>query len=144
MRGIIIVVTTILAVTLTCCAKYAVTQDEFDDPVEKLTSEKREHREQGKKEILEKRKETIEKLLSLVEDTWLKKENRAAVVTAIEVLGELRAEEAVPTLSKMLLYGVKGDIHDVTEDPRSNPYTGTRPVVKDSTADLLLRHGYHL
>ena len=42
----------------------------------------------------------------------MRRKDRAAVVTAIELLGELRAREAAPTLVQMLLFGKDADIHD--------------------------------
>lgn len=83
-----------------------------DDPLEKILSGDKNKIKEGKMEILKHRKEQIEGLLKIVNDTKLRTKNRGAMVAAIELLGELRAEESVPVLVQLLLFGKKGDIHD--------------------------------
>ena len=113
-----------LIVFLICCVEHAETQDESNDPVEKLLSSASKKRLEGKKEILEQRKKLIERLLKLVKDPELKKKNRAAVVAAIELLGELRAEEAVPVFMNMLLFAAREDVYDREDDPRDSTTHG--------------------
>lgn len=82
------------------------------DPFKKLFTNAIGAREEAKKIIIGKRKEIIEKLLKLVKDPDIVKKDRAAVAAAIELLGEYRAVEAVPVLSKMLLFDSSGEVCD--------------------------------
>jgi hypothetical protein len=66
----------------------------------------------GKAQIVAERKRCIAQLLAIIKSTELRKNNREAVLAAVELLGRLRAEEAAPVLTEMLLFGWRGDITD--------------------------------
>ena len=114
MRGFLPTVTVALTFVLFCMTAYS--EDRPDDVLEKLLSGKPDVVDRGKTELLAQRERQIGRLLEIVNDATLKK-NRAAFLAAVEVLGELRAEQAAPALTRFLLVGKKMDIHDRYEDP---------------------------
>lgn len=102
----------LIASALLLWAPSGTSQGVTKGPLAKIISEKRTLREEGKKEIRTRRKEVIGELLQIVNDVDLRRENRAAVLAAIELLGELRAKEAVPVLVSLLRFGRTGTIQD--------------------------------
>ena len=69
-----------------------------------LRSESEQELRRVRESILENRRQTISRLLKIVQDSQMQKQNIPAVVNAIEILGELRAREATRTLVQMLDY----------------------------------------
>jgi hypothetical protein len=101
-----------IAVALTfaffCVARAA---QEMDEWLNKLRSQEPAVRDQAVKEALASRKTQIQALLRIVNDRGLRETNRPAVVTAVKLLGNLRAEEASAALADLLLFGERADIH---------------------------------
>jgi len=89
--------------------------------VARLRSPRAEEVDQAKAELLAERQELISELLKIVGDSELRQTNRRAVLTAIELLGDLRAAEAAEPLSDLLLYGWKSEIRDSMERGRIPP-----------------------
>lgn len=112
-----------------------------DDPLDKILSGDRNKIEEGKMEIVKRRKQQIEELLKIVNNITLRTKNRGAVVAAIELLGKLRAVEAVPSLIQLLLFGKKGDIHDPGQTlrfsaPPPEAASSVRALIKIGTPSL--------
>lgn len=94
----------------------------------RLSSKEHAVREKAAKEVLASREAQVQALLTIAKDGDLRATNRPAVVTAVKLLGELRAEEATPALAGLLLFGEKADIHASMEE------IGKIPARPDSRA----------
>lgn len=70
------------------------------EPIAKIASRDASLREQGVSELVRQRKELIRGLIGILKDAgkFPSDEERGAVISAIHVLGEMRAVEAVDTL----------------------------------------------
>jgi len=84
-------------------------------------------------ELRASRASRIKGLIRIVEDPLLRVPRREVVVSAIQLLGELRAREAVRPLVGLLLYGRRADIHDL---PRRE--IGKQPEPPDAAAPAVL------
>ena len=89
--------------------------------LEKLRSPRAEEVDEAKATLLAEQKDLTRGLIAIVSDPELRQTNRHAVLSAIELLGELRAPEAAEPLCDLLLYGWKGDISDPTRFPMKFP-----------------------
>ena len=81
----------------------------------KLTSGRVEKIAQANIQIVSERNQIIGSLRSIIQDPLMREKNIAAVVAAIEILGDIRAVEAVPDLLDMIDYsrfwGAKKEPH---------------------------------
>jgi len=75
-----------------------------------IVAQDEETRTQTRQQIVKERQETIRYLLEVILSRRMQEEKRPAVVAAIELLGELRASEAVPALADLLLYGERKEL----------------------------------
>ena len=99
----------------------ALAAQEMDEWLNKLRSQELAVRDQAAKEVLASRHAQVQALLTIVKDGDLRAKNRAAVVTAVELLGDLRAEEASAALADLLLFGEKADIHASDDEELKDP-----------------------
>jgi len=82
------------------------------DPTAGLTSEDHAVLLDAQQRIRQRRGRLIAELLRIVRDERLRRENRAAVIVAIQLLGDLRAKEAAPVLAGLLRFGYRGELTD--------------------------------
>ena len=70
-----------------------------------VTSDDEAKRTEAYQQVVKERKEMIRYLLLAISSEQMQENNRPGVVAAIELLGEIRASEAVTALADLLLYG---------------------------------------
>ncbi len=81
--------------------------------LERLHSEQRELRVVAKREILEGHTKLIESLVKIVEEERANYEEEDKKKLAVEILGELRAAQAVPVLLDNLTFGPPGRVTEL-------------------------------
>ena len=72
------------------------------DQVKAIATGTSEEADLVKTEIIQARKRTIQSLIAVVTDKKLQQEKKPAVVCAIDLLGELRAEESAPSIAELI------------------------------------------
>jgi hypothetical protein len=103
----------------------------------RLRSPRAREVDEARARLLAEERDLTRELLRIVGDSGLRNTNRHAVLSAIALLGDLRAAAAAGALCDLLLYGWEGDIRDPMHDPLKVP----RPDVAGPAVPALSKIG---
>ncbi len=102
----LVLVAGLLSLLIVCCARTGVAASSVAAGLHK---QKTWERQAAAKQILEQREQTIQQLIAILHEKGINRDFGGPLHLAIDLLGKLRAPQAVPHLCKLLTYLPEGE-----------------------------------